>query len=492
MSNLNSFGWDDDLFDDDFLDDDQDDLYTDEVLEPEVKKKKPEKAKSGGGLFRKKKAAKPAEKSGYDDTPEPDDPDDTEPDNTEDYEAGEPDDTPERPAPVRQKKPPRSHVHGLKKKDGGKKGVGGKIAAAGLISAAVVAAGFIGTSAMNGQIRSLKQSNQNLTDQIASQSMNVYTAKRDIKKGDELITSGDQANVELSQIYTSLPETEYISGTTTGYAQVDISAGEPVMAYTIGDTNPVSELNDAIAAVKAEDGKAKEMPYKITADFVDLSTGNTLAESRDLLLDPGANEKAFNTEAETIDGYVLKSIQVDKEGVHAYGVSEKSMKEGIVTMYYFTTKGGWGRHEIKGNIRVTYGYVKKDDPSLSEEGSTDVMDDSAWIQTENTEQSQTEDAAESGTDTKKDAVQEEDKSVKAQGSEVAGTAGTQKQAQTAVKTKQTSQTAPAQNTAASQNTASDNTAQEPSEDAGQASSMSEPDEAGVSVETETIGIDDAE
>lgn len=492
MSNLNSFGWDDDLFDDDFLDDDQDDLYEDDAdkdPEPEVKKK-PEKAKSGGGLFWKKKAAEPADKPGYDDTPEQDDPDDTEPDNAEDYEAGEPDDTPERPEPVRQKKTPRSHVHGLKKKDSGKKkGVGGKIAAAGLISAAVVAAGFIGTSAMNGQIRSLKQSNQNLTDQIASQSMNVYTAKRDIKKGDELITSGDQANVELSQIYTSLPETEYISGTTTGYAQVDISAGEPVMAYTIGDTNPVSELNDAIAAVKAEDSKAKEMPYKITADFVDLNTGNTLAESRDLLLDPGANEKAFNTEAETIDGYVLKSIQVDKEGVHAYGVSEKSMKEGIVTMYYFTTKGGWGRHEIKGNIRVTYGYVKKDDPSLSEEGSTDVMDDSAWIQTEDAEQNQAEDATENGTDAEKDAASEEDKSVKAQES---GTAGTQKQTQTAVKTKQTSPAASAQNTASSQNTASDNTAQEPSEDAEQTSSMSEPDEAGVSVETETIGIDDAE
>ena len=494
MSNLNSFGWDDDLFDDDFLDDDQDDLYTDDAdedPEPEVKKKKPEKAKSGG-LFRKKKAAEPAEKGGYDDTPEQDDPDDTESDNTEDYEADEQDDMPERPAPVRQKKPPRSHVHGLKKKDGAKKkGVGSKIAAAGLISAAVVAAGFIGTSAMNGQIRSLKQSNQNLTDQIASQSMNVYTAKRDIKKGDELITSGDQANVELSQIYTSLPETEYISGTTTGYAQVDISAGEPVMAYTIGDTNPVSELNDAIAAVKAEDGKAKEMPYKITADFVDLNTGNTLAESRDLLLDPGANEKAFNTEAEAIDGYVLKSIQVDKEGVHAYGVSEKSMKEGIVTMYYFTTKGGWGRHEIKGNIRVTYGYVKKDDPSLSEEGSTDVMDDSAWIQTEDADQSQTEDTADGGTDAEKDAAPE-DKSVKAQESGAANTAGAPKQTQAAVKTKQASQAAPVQNTASSQNMTADNTAQEQPEDAGQASSMSEPDEAGVSIETETIGIDDAE
>ena len=495
---MSDFNWDDDLFDDDeFMEDDSFDDDEEEVKPSKKKKEKP--AKKKGGLFGKKKQASKEEdsdednfeddldeegSSSYDDSSYDDTADGMESDE-EDMDDEE--DSPRPSKPTKKTKGPRDHVHGLKKKGSDqKKGSGGKIAAVVLVAAAVVAAGFLGSSSMNGQIKSLKQSNQNLTDQIASQSMNVYTAKRDIQKGDEIITSGDNANVELSQLYTSLPETEYISEATTWYAQVDIKAGEPVMTNTIGDTNPVSELNDAIAAVKAENSKAKVMPYKITADFVDLNTGNTLAESRDLLLDSGANEKAFNTEAETIDGYVLKSIQVDKESVHAYGVSEKSMKEGIVTMYYFTTKGGWGRHEIKGNIRVTYGYVKKDDPSLQEAGATDVMDDSAWIQTEektkgeadapaeaNTEETAKEDAAKTAST---NAVAPSAKAAKVAKAAPAKNQQAAKQQETAAPAEQAPEESAAQDTA--------------SETAEQTTTMSAPDDAGVSVETETIGLED--
>lgn len=409
---MSDYTWEDDLFDDDdFLDDSYGDSDDDDEPVQKPKKVKPEKPKKEkkskkektGGLFKKK--AKETPKAKAKEKPEEDDFDEdySDEDDLEDETSGngtadEPDEYNEDDfddeddldgddeIPVVKKKPekkPRSHVHGLKKKSGGNaKGVAGKVATVVAVVAAVGIAGGLGLAAANGQISELKQSNSNLTAQIASHAMNVYTAKRDLQRGDEIITSGDLANVEISQVYTSLPESDYINDTTTGYVQVDIKAGEPIMASEIGATNPVSELNDAIAAVEAENNKAKEMPYKISADFVDLNTGNALAESRDLTLDPGANEKAFNTEAENIDGYVLKSIQVDKEGVHAYGVSEKSMKEGIVTMYYYTTKAGWGRHEIKGNIRVTFGYVKKDDPSLGEDGTSDVMDDSAWITTE--------------------------------------------------------------------------------------------------------------
>lgn len=491
---MSDFNWDDDLFDDDeFMEDDSFDGDEEEVKPSKKKKEKP--AKKKGGLFGKKKQVSSEEDSDEDnfeddldeedsssyDDPSYDNANDGMEDDEEDMDDKE--DSPRPSKPAKKIKEPRDHVHGLKKKGSDKKGAGGKIAAVVLIAAAVVAAGFLGSSSMNGQIKSLKQSNQNLTDQIASQSMNVYTAKRDIQKGDEIITSGDSANVELSQVYTSLPETEYISEATTGYAQVDIKVGEPVMANTIGDTNPVSELNDSIAAVKAENSKAKVMPYKITADFVDLNTGNTLAESRDLLLDAGANEKAFNTEAETIDGYVLKSIQVDKEGVHAYGISEKSMKEGIVTMYYFTTKGGWGRHEIKGNIRVTYGYVKKDDPSLQEEGATDVMDDSAWIQTEEETKEEADAPAEANTEetTKEDTTKTASTDAATPSAQTAKAAPAKSQ-QTA---KQQETAAPAEQ-APEENTAQD-TASEATE---QATTMSAPDDAGVSVETETIGLDD--
>lgn len=491
---MSDFNWDDDLFDDDeFMEDDSFDDDEEEVKPSKKKKEKP--AKKKGGLFGKKKQVSSEEDSDEDnfeddldeedsssyDDPSYDNANDGMEDDEEDMDDKE--DSPRPSKPAKKIKEPRDHVHGLKKKGSGKKGAGGKIAAVVLVAAAVVAAGFLGSSSMNGQIKSLKQSNQNLTDQIASQSMNVYTAKRDIQKGDEIITSGDNANVELSQLYTSLPETEYISEATTGYAQVDIKAGEPVMANTIGDTNPVSELNDAIAAVKAESSKAKAMPYKITADFVDLNTGNTLAESRDLLLDSGANEKAFNTEAETIDGYVLKSIQVDKEGVHAYGISEKSMKEGIVTMYYFTTKGGWGRHEIKGNIRVTYGYVKKDDPSLQEEGATDVMDDSAWIQTEEETKEEADVPAKANTEetTKEDTTKTASTNAATPSAQTAKAAPAKSQ-QTA---KQQETAAPAEQ-APEENTAQD-TASEATE---QATTMSAPDDAGVSVETETIGLED--
>lgn len=492
---MSDFNWDDDLFDDDeFMEDDSFDDDEEEVKPSKKKKEKP--AKKKGGLFGKKKQVSSEEDSDEDnfeddldeedsssyDDPSYDNADDGMEDDEEDMDDKE--DSPRPSKPAKKIKEPRDHVHGLKKKGSDKKkGAGGKIAAVVLIAAAVVAAGFLGSSSMNGQIKSLKQSNQNLTDQIASQSMNVYTAKRDIQKGDEIFTSGDSANVELSQVYTSLPETEYISEATTGYAQVDIKVGEPVMANTIGDTNPVSELNDAIAAVKAENSKAKVMPYKITADFVDLNTGNTLAESRDLLLDAGANEKAFNTEAETIDGYVLKSIQVDKEGVHAYGISEKSMKEGIVTMYYFTTKGGWGRHEIKGNIRVTYGYVKKDDPSLQEEGATDVMDDSAWIQTEEETKEEADAPAEANAEetTKEDTAKTASTDAATPSAQTAKAAPaksqqTAKQQETAVPAAQAPEESTTQDTA--------------SEAAEQATTMSAPDDAGVSVETETIGLDD--
>lgn len=485
---MSDYSWEDDLFDDDdFLDDSFDDQEATEPVKPE--KTKPAKKEKGGGLFKKKSKAEPApEENKLEDDDFDEDIDDEYNDSSANgSDEDEPDlqeDKTKAQTKKKTKSKERNHVHGLKKKEksGSGKGTAGKVATVVAVVAAVGVAGGLGIASANRSIAKLQQSNENLVTQIASQSMNVYTAKKDIAKGDEIITSGELANVEISQIYTSLPESTYINDTTTGYAQVDIKAGEPVMVSEIGATNPVSELNDAIAAVEAENNKAKEMPYKISADFIDLNTGASLAESRDLTLDPGANEKAFNTEAETIDGYVLKSIQVDKEGVHAYGVSEKSMKEGIVTMYYYTTKAGWGRHEIKGNIRVTYGYVKKDDPSLEEDGASDVMDDSAWITTEASAVAADDQNAENNAD--------------AESTESAADTTTTAQASTTKAAKTSSASGSAQVTSSATQTAAQSTAAVTSgasnteaADASQEATESATNE-GPSVDTETIDLDD--
>lgn len=338
-----------------------------------------------------------------------------EPDDIEDQAEEADTESKDRPKKKAPKKKPVKKVHGLKRKEKKEEDPYDKedrmnhnklvIAVIGVVAvaAAVGAGGLVASS----RIRSVNETNENLTQQIASRTKNVYTAKRDLQAGDAIVTTGEPANVELSQVYTSLSDSAYISADESGYLKVDIEAGLPVMSYDVGDTSPVDDLNNAVDEATSVYRTAKVMPYKITADFIDLETGNSIAESRDLLLDDGANEKAFNTEAESVDGYILKSIQVDGESTHAYGVSEKSMKEGSVSMYYYTTKGGWGRHEIKGNIRVTYGYQKVNDAASEEEATTDIFDDSQWI--DNSAEAAAEESAdtEATLDAENDAVDAE-------------------------------------------------------------------------------------
>lgn len=200
---------------------------------------------------------------------------------------------------------------------------------------------------------------ENLSAQIAANSIVVYTAKEDIKKGDPIITSGDNANAEKSQIYSSIDPSLYIDGTTSSYAQVDIKKGTPIMMCDTGNTAPEDELEKAVQEAKDEMNKPIELPYKLYADYIDEETGATLAGTRPLSLDSGTNEKAFNLEAEDIDGYILSSISIDGKAVHAFGISKKELRAGTVIMYYYTGKSGWDRHEIKGNIHVTFGYTNQ-------------------------------------------------------------------------------------------------------------------------------------
>ena len=226
---------------------------------------------------------------------------------------------------------------------------------------------------------------ENLSSQIAANSIVVYTAKTNIKRGDSIVTSGDDANVEKSQIYSSLDPSLYIQDTASGYAQVDIKKGSPVMACEVNDMAPDAELEEAVQKTKDEFNKPAELPYRIYADYVNEKTGERVAATKVLALAPGVNEKAFNLDAEDVEGYKLSSISIDGKAVHAFGISKKELKAGTVTMYYYTGKSGWDRHEIKGNIHVTYGYANQNPASANSAFEETGIQATAETETQNPE-----------------------------------------------------------------------------------------------------------
>lgn len=239
---------------------------------------------------------------------------------------------------------------------------------------------------------------ENLSSQIAANSIVVYTAKTNIKRGDSVITSGDDANVEKSQIYSSLDPSLYIQDTASGYAQVDIKKGSPVMACEVNDMAPDAELEEAVQKTKDEFNRPAELPYRIYADYVDEKTGERVAATKVLALDPGVNEKAFNLDAEDVEGYKLSSISIGGKAVHAFGISKKELKAGTVTMYYYTGKSGWDRHEIKGNIHVTYGYTSQN-PAPADSTSVEAgIQDTEEAEMQNTGDAETDQNVLAGSD----------------------------------------------------------------------------------------------
>ena len=194
-------------------------------------------------------------------------------------------------------------------------------------------------------------SNESMIRQIDKARKNVYTAVRDIEKGEKIVTSGDDANVEYSQIISSLDEEDYIRSDEDGYAQVAIKAGTPVLLEFVGDEDPTA-IDRARTAVANQ-----TIPYGISAVYVDLDTGEEIKPSTMLSLDPGVNEKSFNTPESQIDGYTLISVACGETPVHSFGVAEKYFSYGTVTMCYYTDQDGWNRHPINSNIVVTYTYI---------------------------------------------------------------------------------------------------------------------------------------
>ena len=227
---------------------------------------------------------------------------------------------------------------------------------------------FIGGTSMQSRIKALTASNTEMMNQMVNIRQNVYVASQDIAMGDKIVYSGAATNVELTQVYTSVDSTLYVSASDEGLAQVDIKAGTPITMQMVGSVNPLERMAPERIIEEVPVEEQIVIPYQITADFIDLKTGERIAPSVDLQLDPGINEKAFNMKEATMDGWILRSIKIEGNSVHSFGAIKKNLKAGTVWLYYYTNKRGWARVEIKGNIRVEYAYIKDDSRDVGQAG----------------------------------------------------------------------------------------------------------------------------
>lgn len=241
------------------------------------------------------------------------------------------------------------------------------------IAAIVAIGGLAGIRVLTlqNQVASLSIENERLSKGIGDNTMKVYTAKKDLKQGDEIVYSGAEANVEQSQITSSLPESAYLQDGTSGYVQVDIAKDMPVMANEVGDTNPLTAIDDAVAEVEAKYSAAPEIPYTITGDFVDASTGDTIADSITMTLDSGIDEKEFAEYAIGIKGFELNSIVTGKQEISTFGVSEQKDKDGgTQTLYYYTLADGLTRKQITANLHVIFNYVPNEETEKARKEET--------------------------------------------------------------------------------------------------------------------------
>ena len=231
----------------------------------------------------------------------------------------------------------------------------------------------LGAASFRSKISTLSNSNTDLMQQMANIRQNVYIATNDIHMGDKIVYNGAGANVELTQVYTSVDPTLYVTAEDEGLAQVDIKAGTPVTLAMVGDTDPNERMEPERIIEEVPVEEQIIIPYQITADYINQLTGEKIAESMELQLDAGSNEKAFNMKEAVIDGYVLKSIKIEGNSVHSFGAVKKNLKAGPVMLYYYTNKRGWARVEIKGNIRVEYAYVPE--ATVGEAEQTETVDE---------------------------------------------------------------------------------------------------------------------
>lgn len=95
------------------------------------------------------------------------------------------------------------------------------------------------------EIKTLRDTNTSLTSEMTQNQQTVYVATRLIERGEKLIAEGNDANVELQNIYTGLEPFNYITKEQIGnVATVDISEGVPVMYVMVAEKNITNDSRE--------------------------------------------------------------------------------------------------------------------------------------------------------------------------------------------------------------------------------------------------------
>lgn len=213
------------------------------------------------------------------------------------------------------------------------------------------------------RLLTLSSNNEQMMAELSGLRQRIYVAKSDIKAGDEIHLKGELVNIERVQMYSSIDPTLCIDDTATGYAQADIKAGSPVYASLIGKDIPAAAIEPE--RIVEEVPISYDIPYKLIAHFID-EKGKDLLESELIPFHAQITEQAFLTEAKLVDGYVLKSVQINKTPVYSFGAVRIEKEENMAMVYYYTDKTGQQRTEITEDLEVYFTYKKGDKNTLSE------------------------------------------------------------------------------------------------------------------------------
>lgn len=229
-----------------------------------------------------------------------------------------------------------------------------------LLAAAAGVAGYIVFGMVQSQFASLNTNNQELAEELSTVRQNLYVANRNILAGEEIVYIGENANVNIMQVYSSVDKDIYLYEDVPGYAQVDIKVGTPLYTSMVGDMKadePAEPQEPERIVEEVEVPETISIPYTITATFFDNAKEPTqLLEPRTINLSAGVGEEAFSSKQEALDGYRLVGIQINGADVHSFGAVRKQMNGQQVFVYYYTDKGGLNRYEIKEDLTVAFTY----------------------------------------------------------------------------------------------------------------------------------------
>lgn len=203
-----------------------------------------------------------------------------------------------------------------------------------------------------------KATNVQMASELSNVRVDLYVASGDIKAGDPIVYEGEGKNVELSQIYSSIPIDYYIDGE-TGYAQTDIPEGSPVMKSQVADTEPLLTLEPE--RIIEEVPESFSLPYLLTGKHVD-RRGNELHEDTQITLGEGVGEQALWLFQEPVEGYYLDSVTIEGRKVFSIGAERVQDVDGTEMYYYYTSEDALTRTELTEDKEVVFTYRQGDMP----------------------------------------------------------------------------------------------------------------------------------